>query len=276
MQRVARGGSCVIRSRVMPRSRCTRNSSSTISSPVMVGIRWNAWNRMPICCPRNEASSSSSREPRSWPSMRTLPEVGRSMPPITASRVDLPDPDGPTTLTELPGSTSRFTPRRILTGPAVLESVTCTSRNWIMAGRSVEERCMARQMVRSLGLLKVALALAITQGASVATANDVCRIAVLGDSLITAHGLAVDEGFPAQLERRLRAEGYDCAVLDAGVGGDTTAGGLARLDWALADRPSHVLVEIGGKDGLRALPPQQMGQNLDAIVSRLRADHVAG
>ena len=134
---------------------------------------------------------------------------------------------------------------------------------------------MARQMVRSLGLLKVALALAITQGASVARANDVCRIAVLGDSLITAHGLAVDEGFPAQLERRLRAEGYDCAVLDAGVGGDTTAGGLARLDWALADRPSHVIVELGGNDGLRALPPEQMEQNLDAIVSRLRADDVA-
>jgi len=134
---------------------------------------------------------------------------------------------------------------------------------------------MARQMGRSLGLLKVALALAITQGASVATANDVCRIAVLGDSLTTAYGLAVEEGFPAQLERRLRAAGYDCAVLDAGVGGDTTAGGLARLDWTLADRPSHVIVQLGANDGLRALPPEQMEQNLDAIVTRLRADDVA-
>jgi acyl-CoA thioesterase-1 len=130
-------------------------------------------------------------------------------------------------------------------------------------------------MVRSLWLLKVALALAITQGASVATANDVCRIAVLGDSLTTAYGTAMDDGFPAQLERRLREEGYDCAVLDAGVGGDTTAGGLARLDWTLADRPSHVIVELGGNDGLRALPPEQMEQNLEAIVSRLQADDVA-
>ena len=134
---------------------------------------------------------------------------------------------------------------------------------------------MARQMVRLLGLLKVALALAIMQGASVATANDVCRIAVLGDSLTTAHGLAVEDGFPAQLQRRLRADGYDCVVLDAGVGGDTTAGGLARLDWSLADRPSHVIVELGGNDGLRALPPEQMEQNLDAMISRLRADGVA-
>jgi acyl-CoA thioesterase-1 len=133
---------------------------------------------------------------------------------------------------------------------------------------------MAGQMVRSLGLLKLALGLAITQGASVATANDVCRIAVLGDSLTTAYGLAVEEGFPAQLQRRLRDAGYDCAVLDAGAGGDTTAGGLARLEWTLGDRPSHVIVELGANDGLRALPPAQMEQNLDAIVGRLQADDV--
>jgi acyl-CoA thioesterase I len=130
---------------------------------------------------------------------------------------------------------------------------------------------MARQMVRSLRLLKVTLALAIMPGASAATADDSCRIAVLGDSLTTAHGLALEEGFPAQLERRLREAGHDCLVLDAGVGGDTTAGGLARLEWMLGDRPSHVIVELGGNDGLRALPPEQMEQNLDAIVSRLRA-----
>jgi acyl-CoA thioesterase-1 len=130
-------------------------------------------------------------------------------------------------------------------------------------------------MVRSLGLLKVALALATMPCASAATANHACRIAVLGDSLTAAHGLAVEEGFPAQLERRLRDAGHDCVVLDAGVGGDTTAGGLARLDWTLADRPSHVIVELGGNDGLRALPPEQMEQNLDAIVGRLRAAGVA-
>jgi acyl-CoA thioesterase-1 len=134
---------------------------------------------------------------------------------------------------------------------------------------------MARQMVRSLRLLKVALAFAVMQGAPVATANEACKIAVLGDSLTTAYGLALEDGFPAQLERRLREAGRDCMVLDAGVGGDTTAGGLARLDWMLADRPSHVIVELGGNDGLRALPPEQMEQNLDAIVSRLQADGVA-
>jgi acyl-CoA thioesterase-1 len=134
---------------------------------------------------------------------------------------------------------------------------------------------MATQMGQLHSALKIALALAIVHGASVALANDACRIAVLGDSLATAYGLAVEQGFPAQLQRRLRAEGYDCLVLDAGVGGDTTAGGLARLDWALADRPSHVIVELGGNDGLRALPPEQMEQNLDAIISRLRDEGIA-
>jgi acyl-CoA thioesterase I len=134
---------------------------------------------------------------------------------------------------------------------------------------------MARQMAQLLSALKIALALAIVHGASVALANDACRIAVLGDSLATAYGLAVEQGFPAQLQRWLRAEGYDCVVLDAGVSGDTTAGGLARLDWALADRPSHVIVELGGNDGLRALPPEQMERNLDAIISRLREHGIA-
>jgi acyl-CoA thioesterase I len=134
---------------------------------------------------------------------------------------------------------------------------------------------MATQMGQLRSALKIALALAIVQGPSVALPNEACRIAVLGDSLATAYGLAVEQGFPAQLQRRLRAEGYDCLVLDAGVGGDTTAGGLARLDWALADRPSHVIVELGGNDGLRALPPEQMERNLDAIISRLRDDGVA-
>jgi acyl-CoA thioesterase-1 len=144
-----------------------------------------------------------------------------------------------------------------------------------MAGWSVEEGCMARQMVRRVWSLKVWLALAITALASVATANAACRIAVLGDSLTTAYGLALEDGFPARLQERLRAAGHDCEVLDAGVGGDTSAGGLARLEWMLADRPTHVIVELGGNDALRALPPEQMAANLDAIVTRLQAEGVA-
>lgn len=115
----------------------------------------------------------------------------------------------------------------------------------------------------AIGLLAPASAWSDTPAAG-------CRIAVLGDSLTAGYGLANGEGFPAQLEQALRADGRDCAVLDAGVSGDTTAGGLARLDWTLADQPSHVIVELGANDGLRALPVAQMKANLSAIVTRLK------
>jgi acyl-CoA thioesterase-1 len=144
-----------------------------------------------------------------------------------------------------------------------------------MAGWSLEERGMARQMAQTGAGLKVCFALAIMLVASSAAASAPCRIAVLGDSLTSAYGLAVADGFPARLQRGLREAGYDCEVLDAGVSGDTSAGGLARLDWVLADRPSHVIVELGGNDALRALPPEQMAENLDAIVRRLTDEGVA-
>jgi acyl-CoA thioesterase I len=128
-------------------------------------------------------------------------------------------------------------------------------------------------MDRILTFLKgaiVALALLLASGADAAA----CRIAVLGDSLTAAYGLDLADGFPARLEQALRERGYDCAVLDAGVSGDTSAGGLARLDWMLADQPSHVIVELGANDGLRALPPEQMAQNLDLIITRLKDEGI--
>ena len=72
-------------------------------------------------------------------------------------------------------------------------------------------------------------------------------------------------------KRRCGRAGGDVRVLDAGVSGDTTAGGLARLDWALAERPQAVLVELGGNDGLRGLPPRQSRANLAAILDKLAA-----
>jgi acyl-CoA thioesterase-1 len=142
----------------------------------------------------------------------------------------------------------------------------------MMAG-SVEDEGMAIQMDRITSFLKSAIAAAAMLLATSAFAAP-CRIAVLGDSLTAAYGLDVAAGFPAKLEQGLRAQGYDCAVLDAGVSGDTTAGGLARLDWMLADQPSHVIVELGGNDGLRALPPEQMADNLDQIITRLKDEGI--
>lgn len=112
---------------------------------------------------------------------------------------------------------------------------------------------------------------AITSICAGAARAEPARILVLGDSIAAGYGLAADEAFPARLESHLRRAGHEVRVIDAGVSGDTTAGGLARLDWALADRPHVVIVELGGNDGLRGIAPQATRANLDAILARLKA-----
>ena len=117
-------------------------------------------------------------------------------------------------------------------------------------------------------LLFAALALSIV-GVRPAHAERV--IAALGDSLTAGLGVAADEAYPARLEARLTREGYAYRVVNAGVSGDTTAGGLRRVDWVLRARPEIVIVALGANDGLRAQSPQAMRENLAAIVKRVQA-----
>jgi acyl-CoA thioesterase-1 len=96
------------------------------------------------------------------------------------------------------------------------------------------------------------------------------RIVFLGDSLTAGLGLAPDESVPALVQKRLDAEGYEYEVVNAGVSGDTSAGGLSRLDWSL-DGDVHVLViELGGNDGLRGLPVAAMKRNIGEIITRAK------
>lgn len=106
-----------------------------------------------------------------------------------------------------------------------------------------------------------------------ATAEPLVLLA-LGDSLVAGFGLPPDDGFTAVLEDALQAEGYDVTVVNAGVSGDTTAGGVARLDWSLADDPDAVLVELGANDMLRGLDPEDARENLSAILARLRDEGI--
>jgi len=96
-------------------------------------------------------------------------------------------------------------------------------------------------------------------------------IAALGDSLTAGLGVAADEAYPARLEARLRSEGYAYRVVNAGVSGDTTAGGLRRVDWVLRAKPEIVVVALGANDGLRGQSPSAMRANLETIVARLTA-----
>jgi len=96
-------------------------------------------------------------------------------------------------------------------------------------------------------------------------------IVALGDSLTAGWGVAADEAYPARLEARLQREGYAYRMVNAGLSGDTTAGGLRRVDWVLRAKPDIVIVALGANDGLRAQSPQAMRDNLAAIVARLQA-----
>lgn len=123
------------------------------------------------------------------------------------------------------------------------------------------------------GIAAVALALAalLAPPAPAAGAGPV-RILALGDSLTAGYGLASDQAFPVRLEKALKARGIEAVVDNAGVSGDTTAGGLARLDWALdGSKPQLAIVELGANDGLRGLDPAATRKNLDAILTRLKA-----
>lgn len=95
------------------------------------------------------------------------------------------------------------------------------------------------------------------------------RILALGDSLTAGYNLPPGQGFPEQLHRLLQAQGYPVRVLQGGVSGDTSAGGLARLDWMLAEDPQMVIVELGANDALRGLDPQATRENLATILERL-------
>ncbi len=100
------------------------------------------------------------------------------------------------------------------------------------------------------------------------------KIAILGDSLAAGYGLSPPQAFPARLQAALQRRARNATILNHGVSGDTTAGGLERIDWMLADKPDIVLVQLGGNDALRGSDPAGTERNLDAIITKLKATGV--
>ncbi|MFQ5950127.1 MAG: arylesterase [Nitrospiria bacterium] len=99
-------------------------------------------------------------------------------------------------------------------------------------------------------------------------------IVAFGDSLTAGFGVAADEAYPALLEKKLRGAGYRYRVINAGVSGDTTAGGLRRVDWILRNRPDLIILELGANDGLRGLDIGLAEKNLAKIIERLQKEGV--
>jgi acyl-CoA thioesterase I len=104
---------------------------------------------------------------------------------------------------------------------------------------------------------------------AVPAAGRVPVILDFGDSLTAGLGLPAEQAFPARLEDWLHQRGIEARVINAGVSGDTTAGGLARLDWALADKPELVIVALGANDALRGIEPSTVRDNLDKMIEKI-------
>ena len=99
-------------------------------------------------------------------------------------------------------------------------------------------------------------------------------IAALGDSLTQGYGLPPEKGFVSQLENWLKSRGSEVNIMNAGVSGDTTAGGLARADWTMTPDVDAMILALGGNDLLRGLPPEESRANLDGILARAREKNV--
>jgi acyl-CoA thioesterase-1 len=96
------------------------------------------------------------------------------------------------------------------------------------------------------------------------------RLVALGDSLTAGYGLPASQAFPTRLQAALKAAGHDVVIENAGVSGDTTSAGLARLDWSVPDGTEGVILELGANDMLRGLDPAIAEKSLDAILARLK------
>ena len=117
--------------------------------------------------------------------------------------------------------------------------------------------------------------LAALTAAPVFAQNKTLQIVGFGDSLMAGYQLAPAESYTAQLEAALKAKGLNVAINNAGVSGDTSSGGLGRIDWSVPDGTDGVILELGANDALRGIAPEQTEKNLDAMITRLKARNIA-
>ncbi|MBB4350971.1 MULTISPECIES: arylesterase [Rhizobiaceae] len=120
-------------------------------------------------------------------------------------------------------------------------------------------------------LLHFIVMVALFAGSGSARAQEkAINLVGFGDSLMAGYQLAPSESYTAQLEAALKAKGLNVTITNAGVSGDTTSGGLSRIDWSVPDGTSGVILELGANDALRGIAPEQSEKNLDAMLTRLK------
>lgn len=164
---------------------------------------------------------------------------------------------------------------------SIVESVTCGASIWALK-RSARSYAVLRAAFQAVSYL---LCLGVLLPPAVAAAEcadappligldrkcvETLTVVAFGDSLTAGFQLAAAQAFPAQLERRLVADGFPVRVVNAGVSGDTTADGLARLDYALSEKPDLVILELGANDMLRGVDPKVTRQNLEKMLAAIK------
>ncbi len=120
----------------------------------------------------------------------------------------------------------------------------------------------------------VSLAITALLSAGAALAEPI-KLVGFGDSLMAGYQLPASDAFPVKLEAALKAKGYDVEIANAGVSGDTSSGGLARLDWSVPDGTKGVILELGANDALRGIAPEETEKNIDAMLTRLKERGIA-
>ena len=215
------------------------------------------------------------------------PLDGRSKPPISISRDDFPEPDGPTSATASPCKISKFTSFRIGSKPALVlkeRLMFLSSRNGLDIDRKVplnffvmknnmwdvfRKTSIFFNSIVMVSFLLLYVGLKFTN----AEENHIKKIAVIGDSLTQGYGLMPQNNLVSQLQKRMRNDNYSIELLNYGVSGDTTAGGLARFDWAISSNVSGVIIILGGNDLLRGIPPEHSYRNLrDMLIKAHEKD----
>src|SRR5690606_37113794 len=196
---------------------------------------------------------SSSSCSSAWPASMTSPLLGRSSPARRPSSVDLPEPELPTMARLSPALRSRDRLCRMVRSPSALGTT-------LLRLRALRMQVFMEIPMRAWCIAGAMAVLLWSQNSLAGT------LLVVGDSISAALGMDTRQGWVALLEQRLGEEGLDHRVVNASISGDTTAGGLVRLPRLLAEhQPEWVILELGGNDGLRGLPPAQMQQNLLAM-----------
>ncbi|MBD9558195.1 arylesterase [Ensifer sp. ENS03] len=125
------------------------------------------------------------------------------------------------------------------------------------------------------GFQRVFLALMMTFALSWTARAETISLIGFGDSLMAGYQLPPEDAFPARLEKALKEKGFDVTIANAGVSGDTSSGGLARIDWSVPDGTKGVILELGANDALRGIAPEETRKNIEAMITRLKDRGIA-